>query len=51
MAGRNYKVGLNRYQTALLPPSIDEYVSENNPVRAIDANVETLNLGGFKLKK
>lgn len=44
MAIRNYKAGQNRYQTVLLPPSIDEYVSENNPVRAIDAYVATLNL-------
>lgn len=28
MTYRNYKVGQNRYQTVLLPPSTDEYVSE-----------------------
>lgn len=50
MAGPNYKVGHNRYQTALLPPSIDEYVSENNPVRAIDAYVETLCLLDLKIQ-
>jgi transposase len=50
MAGRNYKVGHNRSQTALLPPSIDEYVSENNPVRAIDAYVETLCLLDLKIQ-
>jgi transposase len=50
MANRNYKVGQNRYQLSLLPPSIDEYVSENNPVRAIDAYVETLTLADLNLK-
>lgn len=50
MTGRNYKIGQNRYQTALLPPSIDEYVSENNPVRAIDAYVETLSLTDLKIE-
>jgi transposase len=35
---------------AILPPSIDEYVTENNPVRAIDVYVETLNLADLNLK-
>jgi transposase len=35
---------------AILPPSIDDYVSENNPVRAIDAYVETLNGMDLNLK-
>jgi transposase len=34
-----YKEGQNRKQQLLLPPSLDEYVSEENPVRAIDAYV------------
>ena len=50
MANRNYKVRQNRYQMALLPPSIDDYVSGNNPVRAIDAYVETLYLADLNLK-
>ncbi|MGZ8214264.1 MAG: IS1182 family transposase [Methylosarcina sp.] len=44
MTRRQYKVGRCRQQALLLPPSIDEYVAENNPVRAIDAYVETLDL-------
>lgn len=44
MTVRNYKAGQNRSQTTLLPPSIEEYVSQNNPVRAIDAYVQTLDL-------
>lgn len=44
MSSRRYKVGPNREQRILLPPSIDEYVSETNTVRAIDAYVESLDL-------
>lgn len=34
-----YKEGQNRKQQLLFPPSLDEYVSEDNPVRAIDGYV------------
>ncbi|WKJ90261.1 IS1182 family transposase [Methylomonas montana] len=51
MANRNYKVGQNRSQSSLLPPSVDEYVSENNPVRAIDAYVVTLDLVNLEIQK
>ncbi len=44
MAQRQYKKGINRGQAEIFPPSLDEYISENNPVRAIDAYVETLDL-------
>ena len=46
----NYKQGLNRKQQLLFPPSLDEYVDENNPVRVIDSYVDILNLSelGFK---
>ena len=37
MTIRNYKEGQNRHLALLFPPSLDEYVSEGNPVRAIDA--------------
>lgn len=37
-----YKEGLNRNQKLLFPPSLDEYVDENNQVRAIDLYVEQL---------
>ena len=39
-----YKEGLNRNQQLLFPPSLDEYVDENNPVRAIDDYVLSLDL-------
>ena len=31
----NYKEGLNRHQQLLFPPSLDEYVNENNSVIAM----------------
>jgi transposase len=50
MALRLYKTGVDRQQVMLLPPSLDEYVSETNAVRAIDAYVESLDLAqlGFQ---
>lgn len=39
-----YKEGLNRNQQLLFPPSLDEYVDENNSVRAIDDYVSLLDL-------
>ena len=48
--GRRYKQGTARSQYALLPPRIEDYVGEDNTVRAIDAYVETLDLDalGFR---
>jgi transposase len=40
----NYKEGLNRNQQLLFPPSLDEYVNEDNPVRAIDSYVDSIDL-------
>lgn len=50
MSQRTYKQGIERQQSFLLPPSIEEYVGEDNPVRAIDSYVESLDLKilGFK---
>lgn len=31
-----YNRGIERRQSYLLPPSVDEYVAEENPLRAID---------------
>ena len=39
-----YKEGLNRKQQQFFPPSVDEYVSEDNPVRAIEDYVELLDM-------
>ena len=47
-----YRCG-DRYQMDLLPPSIEEYVAENDPVRAYDAFVEALDFQelGIELDK
>src|SRR6516165_7613129 len=39
-------VGEDRFQTLLLPESLDDYVSPENPVRFIDAFVDGLGLSG-----
>ena len=41
---RRYKEGANREQAMLFPPRVEDYVGENNPVRAIDCYVESLAL-------
>ena len=43
----NYKEGLNRNQQLLFPPSLDEYVDEDNPVRAIDSYVDSIDLAAL----
>lgn len=47
MTARRYKAPDNRSQSSLFPPSLDDYVSPDNPVRAIDAYVNTLSLDGL----
>ena len=44
--------GLDRGETMLLPPSVDDFVDRENPVRAVDAFVDSLNLQalGFELR-
>ena len=37
--------GIDRSQSSLFPAHLDDYVSEDNPVRAVDAFVEGLDLG------
>ena len=44
---RRYKQGTARSQVALLPPRIEDYVRGDNPVLAIDAYVETLDLAAL----
>jgi len=43
-----YRYG-NRYQMELLPPSIEEYVNPDDPVRVYNAFVETLNFNELGL--
>lgn len=44
--------GMNRNQATLLPECVEDYVAEDNPVRAIDAFVEMLDLAtlGFDVE-
>jgi len=44
-----YRYG-DRYQRDLMPSSIEEYVSESNPVRAYDAFVEALDFEGLGIE-
>lgn len=44
MSSRLYKQGKDRLEPAALPQRIEDFVGADNPVRAIDAYVETLNL-------
>jgi len=39
-----YKQSLNRKQQQFSPPSLDEYVDQNNQVRAIEDYVELLDM-------
>ena len=45
-----YIQGHNRQQQTFLPVSVDEYITEDNPVRVIDAFVESLDLVGIGFK-
>lgn len=44
MTNRPFKSGDSRHQDCLLPPRIEDYVGPNNPVRAIESYVCSLNL-------
>jgi len=50
MPTRRYQSSENRSQISLFPASLDDYISPDNPIRAIDAYVDTLDLEelGFK---
>ncbi|NPA59582.1 MAG: IS1182 family transposase [Epsilonproteobacteria bacterium] len=45
-----YKQGLNRKQQLMFPPSLDELVSEDNIVRAIEEYVNVLNISKLNIK-
>ena len=47
MTNRTFKIGLCREQASFLPPAVDDYVGPNNPVRAIEAYVCSLDLAGL----
>jgi hypothetical protein len=41
---RTYRIGHNRGQISLLAPCLEDYVGADNPVRAIDSYVASLDL-------
>ena len=41
---KRFVEGVGRAQSTLLPASLDDYVSEDNPVRVVDVFVDSLNL-------
>ena len=47
---KRFLVGADRAQSTLLPERLDDWVDESNPVRAVDAFVDALDLGklGFE---
>jgi transposase len=47
---RTFKNGISREQASLLPPRMDDYVGPDNPVRAIEAYVCSLELSEFGFK-
>lgn len=47
MTNRTYKAGVSREQASLLPARVEDYVGRDNPVRAIEAYVGTLDLAEF----
>ena len=42
---KRFVLGMDRVQSTLLPGCLDDFIDESNPVRAIDAFVDALNLG------
>ncbi len=47
---RQYKNGVDRLQESFLPARVEDYVSEDNHVRAIDAYVDSLDLVKLEFK-
>src|SRR3984957_4336074 len=47
MTNRMFKAGVSRDQPSFLPPCLEDYVGRDNPVRAIDAYVDALDLEGL----
>ncbi len=47
---KRFVEGVDRTQALLLPEQLDDYVSENNPVRVIDVFVDELDLAALKFE-
>ncbi len=50
MSARRYKEVVNRHQASMFPPKMEDYVTQENPVRAIDAYVESLDMNAFEFQ-
>jgi transposase len=50
MTKRSYKIGHSREQVSLLPPCLEDYVGRDNPVRAIDAYADSLDLNALDFR-
>ena len=48
---KRFIVGDDRYQSALFPETLDDYICEDNPVRVIEAFVNELNLEELGFEK
>ena len=46
-----YKTGMDRGQVALFPERLDEYIGEDNEIRAIDAFVDGLDLVKLRVER
>src|SRR5262249_14406518 len=44
---KRFVEGADRGQSTLFPECLDDWIDENNPVRVIDAFVDTLDLGAL----
>ena len=44
---KRFVEGTDRCQSTLFPECLDDWIDENNPVRAIDAFVDKLKLSGL----
>ena len=44
---KRFVEGVDRGQTTFLPECLDDFVDEDNPVRAVDVFVDELDLGGL----
>lgn len=47
----SYIEGTDRNQTVLFPPTLDEYIAESNPVRAVAAFLEALDFEAMKFER
>lgn len=47
MEKRHYKQGIDRQQGMLLPARVEDYITEENAVRAVDVYVDSLDLEGL----